>query len=289
MRSEFIRGMMTEEQIKNRIIDEEKEVVEDEVEDSSERDSSELDDTHQEVRDAEELTEEMAEWMNMTEALLFASPEPVNYRKIARFLGKLTKAQVYSIVDNLNRRYTDSGHTFRIREIAEGFQFYLLPNMTAAVERFLKKQRERRLTQAGLETLAIIAYKQPVTKGEVEHIRGVGVDGTLNTLLDRKLVTIAGRSDKVGHPLLYGTTRRFLEYFGLRDLRELPRLEEFAEAYKDKIKTDQGELLLSEQEASAMKVEQGKALTVRKNEEEYSSEESPGEGDMENEIEADEA
>jgi segregation and condensation protein B len=190
----------------------------------------------------EELTEELTERLNLTEALLFASPEPQNYKKIARFLGRLTKAEVCEVVELLNRKYTEGGHCFRIREIADGFQICLLPNMTTAVEKYFKKQRERRLTPAGLETLSIIAYKQPVTKGEVEHIRGVNIDGTLNTLLERKLVTIVGRAEKVGHPLLYGTTKKFLEYFGLKNLGELPQIEEFAESFKAKKKGPQQEL-----------------------------------------------
>ncbi len=196
----------------------------------------------------EEIAEQIAEQMNLTEALLFATPEPLDYRKISRFLGKVSKAEIGVIIQKLNEKYTEGGHSFRIREIAEGYQLCLLPNMTMAVEKFLKRQRERRLTQAGLETLAVIAYKQPVTKGEIEHIRGVTVDGPLNTLLERKLVTIAGRSDKIGHPLLYGTTKKFLEYFGLNNLKELPQLEEFAETYRVKKKIPQEELALSEED-----------------------------------------
>jgi segregation and condensation protein B len=195
------------------------------------------------------MCEEIAEQMNLTEALLFASPEPLDHKRISRFLGKLSKVDIYKVVEKLNEKYTEGGHCFRIREIADGFQLCLLPNLTMAVEKFLKRQRERRLTPAGLETLAVIAYKQPVTRGEMEHIRGVSVDGTLNTLLERKLVTIVGRAEKVGHPLLYGTTKKFLEYFGLKNLRELPRLEEFAESYKTKQKTSQEELKLNKTEA----------------------------------------
>jgi len=194
------------------------------------------------------MCEEIAEQMNLVEALLFASPEPQDHKRISRFLGKLTKADVYKVIEKLNEKYTEGGHCFRIREIADGFQICLLPNMTMAVEKFLKRQRERRLTPASLETLAIVAYKQPVTRGEMEHVRGVSVDGTLNTLLERKLVTIVGRSDKVGHPLLYGTTKKFLEYFGLKNLKELPRLEEFSETHKPKQKTSQRELELNKEE-----------------------------------------
>jgi segregation and condensation protein B len=228
----------------------------------------------------EELTEELTERMNLTEALLFASPEPLDHKKISRFLGRLSKTQVNEVVQALNERYTEGGHSFRIREIADGFQLCLLPNMTMAVEKFLKRQRERRLTQASLETLAVIAYKQPVTKGEIEHIRGVAVDGPLNTLLERKLVTIAGRAEKVGHPLLYGTTKKFLEYFGLKNLKELPRIEEFAEAYKVKKKSSQQELTLSEDEEGEKKEPKSKLKFVMKApEEDEESAEPPIEGE----------
>ncbi|MBD3217174.1 MAG: SMC-Scp complex subunit ScpB [candidate division Zixibacteria bacterium] len=227
----------------------------------------------------EELTEELTERMNLTEALLFASPEPLDHKKISRFLGKLTKTQVGEVIQALNERYIEGGHSFRIREIADGFQICLLPNMTMAVEKFLKRQRERRLTQAGLETLSVIAYKQPVTKGEIEHIRGVAVDGPLNTLLERKLVTIVGRAEKVGHPLLYGTTKKFLEYFGLKNLKELPRIDEFAEAYKIKKKSSQQELTLSEDEGGEEKEPKSRLKFVMKSpEEDVKSEEPETEG-----------
>lgn len=196
----------------------------------------------------EQISEELAEKMNLTEALLFATPEPLDFKRISRFIGKASKAEIGTIIQKLNEKYTEGGHSFRIREIADGYQICLLPNMTMAVEKFLKRQRERRLSPAGLETLAVIAYKQPVTKGEIEHIRGVTVDGPLNTLLERKLVTIAGRSEKIGHPLLYGTTKKFLEYFGLNNLKELPQLEEFAETYKVKKKIPQQELALKDED-----------------------------------------
>lgn len=196
-----------------------------------------------------EINEELIERMNLTEALLFASPEPQGYQKISRFLGKATKKDIEEVVALLNEKYTEGGHCFRIREIAEGYQICLLPNMTMAVEKYFRKQRERRLTQAGLETLAIVAYKQPVTKNEIEHIRGVGADGAISTLLERKLITITGRSDKVGHPLLYGTTKKFLEYFGLKNLKELPRLDEFKDTLAAKNGLNQQELELNKQNA----------------------------------------
>jgi len=222
-----------------------------------------------------EMDETLIEHMNLTEALLFASPEPVDYKKISHFLGKAAKKDIYEVITRLNEKYTEGGHSFRIREIADGFQLCLLPNMTLAVEKYFKRQRERRLTQAGLETLAIISYKQPVTKGEVEHIRGVNIDGPLTTLLERKLVTIIGRSEKVGHPLLYGTTKKFLEYFGLKNIDELPKLEEFAEKYRSKTATPQQELELeSDSENDPDANGEGRKIVMKRPEEEYQDNQS---------------
>ena len=160
------------------------------------------------------------------EALLFATERPLSPRRIIHFLGKSAKTDLPKLVEKLNDSFAESGRSFRVREIAGGYQLYLMPTYARAVEKFLKKQRERRLSQAALETLAVIAYKQPVSRADVEHVRGVNSDGVLSSLLERKLTAIVGRSQKVGRPLLYGTTERFLEYFGLNTLEELPRLDE---------------------------------------------------------------
>jgi segregation and condensation protein B len=160
------------------------------------------------------------------EALLFAAERPLSPRRIIQFLGKSAKTDLPKLVEKLNDSFAESGRSFRVREIAGGYQLYLMPTYARAVEKFLKKQRERRLSQAALETLAVIAYKQPVSRADVEHVRGVNSDGVLASLLERKLTAIVGRSQKVGRPLLYGTTERFLEYFGLNTLEDLPRLDE---------------------------------------------------------------
>ena len=162
----------------------------------------------------------------LLEALLFVSDSPQSPKRLIQFLGKSAKKDLYVLIQRLNESYAAEGRSFRIREVAGGYQMYLMPTYTYAVEKFLRKQRERRLSRAALETLAIIAYKQPVTKAEVEHIRGVNSDGVIASLLERKLTVIVGRSQKVGRALLYGTTNRFLEYFGLKTLDELPRLDE---------------------------------------------------------------
>ncbi len=162
----------------------------------------------------------------LLEALLFAAEHPMPPKRIIQFLGKSAKTDLPELVQKLNDSLAESGRSFRIREIAGGYQLYLMPTYTRAVEGFLKKQRERRLSQAALETLAVIAYKQPVSRADIEHVRGVNSDGVLASLLERKLAAIVGRSQKVGRPLLYGTTNRFLEYFGLNTLDELPKLDE---------------------------------------------------------------
>ncbi len=174
------------------------------------------------------MTEEMQqdERLILFEALLFASERPLSPKRIIQFLGKSAKTDLPKLVEKLNDSFAESGRSFRIREIAGGYQLYLMPTYARAVEKFLKKQRERRLSQAALETLAVIAYKQPVSRSDIEHVRGVNSDGVLASLLERKLTAIVGRSQKVGRPLLYGTTNRFLEYFGLNTLEELPRLDE---------------------------------------------------------------
>lgn len=164
--------------------------------------------------------------INLIEAVLFSAPKPVPVGELKRVLSSRHKGGIRSIVEQLNQKYTENGNSFRVREIGGGFQFYLLEEFSLAVERYFSKQRTRRLTQAGLETLAIVAYKQPVTKGEIEQIRGVASDGVIQTLLERKLIRLAGRADRVGRPLLYATTNDFLEYFGINSLDQLPKLEE---------------------------------------------------------------
>lgn len=196
----------------------------------------------------------------LLEALLFVSEgsQPVN--RIAQFLGKSARKDLPKMVEQLNESYAGEGRAFRIRQIAGGYQMHLLPTYTRAVEKFLKKQKERRLSQAALETLAVVAYKQPVARADIEHIRGVNSDGVIASLLQRRLISIVGRSSKVGRALLYGTTKQFLEYFGLDSLDELPRLEELALPEDDSLLHNQVELQLDSgpdepQEASTESVD----------------------------------
>jgi segregation and condensation protein B len=166
------------------------------------------------------------EEINAIEAILFSSPRPLGTGDLKKLLISRHKGGVKGIIDQLNQKYTDNNNSFRIRGIAGGFQFYLLPDFAIEVERYFSVQRNRRLSPAGLETLAIVAYKQPVTKNEIEQIRGVASDGVIQTLLERKMIKPAGRAERIGKPLLYATTTNFLEYFGINSIEQLPKLSE---------------------------------------------------------------
>jgi segregation and condensation protein B len=159
------------------------------------------------------------------EALLFSSDQPLPLSLLAESLDAGAD-DVMGALRALDQESTERGAGVQVREIAGGWILVTAPEHAEWVGRLLRGKKRMRLSRAALETMAIIAYKQPVTKSEVEAIRGVDSTGVLATLLERNLVTIRGRSKVVGRPLLYGTTPEFLDYFGLRDLTELPRPEE---------------------------------------------------------------
>ena len=159
------------------------------------------------------------------EALLFSSDQPLPIGLLAESLETEADEVSRALID-LGASYAGRGAGIELREIAGGWMLVTTAAQSEWVGRMLRGKKRMRLSRAALETMAIIAYKQPVTKSEVEAIRGVDSSAVLATLLERNLVTIRGRSKVVGRPLLYGTTTEFLEYFGLRDLTELPRPEE---------------------------------------------------------------
>lgn len=159
------------------------------------------------------------------EALLFASDQPLTLPLLSDAL-EMTSEDVQTELAALAADFRERNAGVELREIAGGWVFVTAPEHGEVLARMLRGKRKMRLSRAALETLAIIAYKQPVTKSEVEAIRGVDASGVLATLLERNLVTVKGRSTVVGRPLLYGTTVEFLNYFGLKDLAELPRPEE---------------------------------------------------------------
>ena len=159
------------------------------------------------------------------EALLFSSDQPLSLSLLCETL-EADPAEVSEALHRLGRDCAARDAGVELREIAGGWMLVTTPEQAEWVGRMLRGKRRLRLSRAALESMAIIAYKQPVTKSEVEAIRGVDSSAVLATLLERNLVTIRGRSKVVGRPLLYGTTQEFLEYFGLKDLSELPRPEE---------------------------------------------------------------
>ncbi len=168
----------------------------------------------------------------VVEALILASPEPINAKRISESDSALTPGKAAQAVLDLNHSYEEIGASFRIREVAGGYQFYILPDFSKYVDVLFTRRRKLRLTKAAMETLAIVAYKQPVSKVDIEHIRGVSSDGVLHNLLEKKLVNIKGRSESAGRALQYATTDEFLKFFGLNKLDDLPQMSEIEEILK---------------------------------------------------------
>ncbi len=162
---------------------------------------------------------------SILESLLFAAGDPVSLARIVQILPGYGRRDVVRALNELAEEYARDARGFRLQQVAGGYQLRTSRGNAEFVKALLA-QRPVRLTRAALETLAVIAYRQPVTRPEIEAIRGVDVDAVLTTLLDRHLARVLGRKDVVGRPLLYGTTPEFLETFGLKDLSSLPKLEE---------------------------------------------------------------
>jgi segregation and condensation protein B len=179
---------------------------------------------------------------SIVEALILASPEPLPAKKVSDLLEDMTPGKVGRAVAELNSRYYERGSSYRIREIAGGYQFYILPEFTGFVEEMFTRRRKMRLTRAALETLAIVAYRQPVTKTDIEHIRGVASDGVLHNLLEKGMIAIKGRAETVGRPLQYGTTDEFLKFFGLNSLEDLPKMKEIEELIREAEPDNEGQL-----------------------------------------------
>ncbi|MEO0086230.1 MAG: SMC-Scp complex subunit ScpB [candidate division WOR-3 bacterium] len=176
----------------------------------------------------------------IVEALLFAADEPLNLKRLA----ELTSAEedaVRAAIDELNSAYVQTGRTFRINRVAQGFQLYTLPDYADWVRRLYQHTHVIRLSRAALEVLAVVAYRQPITRPEIDKLRGVDCSGPLITLLERGLITTAGRAHRPGNPFLYRTTREFLRYFGLESLDDLPKPEEISSFLAAREETEQAE------------------------------------------------
>ncbi|MBI3811738.1 MAG: SMC-Scp complex subunit ScpB [Nitrospirae bacterium] len=163
------------------------------------------------------------------EALLFVSGEPMSLERLTEVLEGTDTDKIREALDRLRQNYDAAGRGLQIVEVAGGYQIATRSECAPWIKALEKIKSATRLSRSGLETLAIVAYKQPVTRGEVEAIRGVDSAGVLKTLLERRILKIVGRREGLGRPMLYGTTREFLHYFGLKDLSELPALKEFRE------------------------------------------------------------
>ncbi len=194
--------------------------------------------SQQDDSDVDVLAETSAEvderLVAILESVLFACGEPITLGRLADVVAGPTRGELRAALRTLAERAEQERRGLRLVEVAGGYQFRTAPEHAEWVRR-LFQQRPWRLTRATLETLAIIAYKQPITRAEIEAIRGVDVDSVLASLLGRKLVKILGRKDVIGRPLLYGTTRQFLEVFGLRDLAGLPGLSEVVGAMPESV------------------------------------------------------
>lgn len=178
---------------------------------------------------------EGSELRHIVESIVFASTEPIASEKILECIQKetVTKQDVEVAVEALNREYAGQQRAIRIIKIAGGFQFATHPQYDRWVSRLFAQKAEKKLSQASLEVLAIVAYRQPIARSEIEKIRGVNADWTIRSLMEKNLVTVVGREDAPGKPLLFGTTKSFLEHFGLFDISELPKLKEIEEIIRE--------------------------------------------------------
>lgn len=174
------------------------------------------------------------------EAVLFASDVPVGLAVLAEILGDRSHQDVRLLLTELGREYDSGGRGVVLQEIAGGFQILSRKECSPWVEQMLRSRRKIRLSKAALEALAIAAYRQPITKVEIDSIRGVDSAGVLHTLLERNLVAIKGRSKGVGRPLLYSTTSEFLAYMGLNDLSDLPELKELGPVLEERERAPEG-------------------------------------------------
>lgn len=184
----------------------------------------------------------------IVESLLFVSSEPLSVQRILAVIGDVTKAEVTQALRSLGEELEQEGRGLRLAEVAGGFRLLTKQEYAGWIKRLDKSKSTAKLSRSALESLAIIAYKQPIVRSEIEEIRGVETSGVVRTLLEWKLVRIVGRKEVPGRPIVYGTTKYFLEHFGLNDLSQLPPLREFKE--------------LGESEQAMLPMDQGERLTT---------------------------
>jgi len=185
-------------------------------------------DQDEELAEEETIESEPAEItpIQVVEAVLFAGDEPMTAKKLAEIVGAGGVKEIKQHIEQLNLKYEQMNCAFRIESIAGGFLMLTQSAFNVWLRKLLKVRSESKLTPAALETLAIIAYKQPIMRVEVEAVRGVGCGEMIRQLCEKQMVKIVGRAEELGRPLLYGTTRKFLEVFGLSSLKDLPQVED---------------------------------------------------------------
>ncbi len=169
---------------------------------------------------------------NHIEALIFCSPTPTKVADITACLSEMFNAEVpeediMGALQRIEEKFQDEIHSFQLYKAAGGYQFLTKPAYQASISIMLKQQSKKRLSTSAMETLSIIAYKQPISKTDIENIRGVNCDYAVQKLLDKGLIEILGKAETIGRPLLYGTSPKFMEYFGINDLTELPTPKDF--------------------------------------------------------------
>ena len=190
--------------------------------------------TKEEIEDGEDLAEEQepepeeieATLETVIEAVLFASDEPISPKRLVDVAEAGSVKDVNACVKALNKTYRQSGRSFRIEKISGGYQMMTLSAFNPWITKLIKVRSDNKLTPAGLEALAIVAYKQPIMRADVEAIRGVASGEILRNLMYKGMVKIVGRAEVIGRPMLYGTTKKFLDVFGLNTLKDLPKIEE---------------------------------------------------------------
>jgi len=197
----------------------------------------------------EQSREAAPDTLRILEALLFASDDLLTAARLKAVLpGNPDARAIRGMVDRINCQLQKERHPFEIVEIGGGYQFKTIAYYHPWVRQIFQEKISRRLSIQALECLSIVAYRQPLSKAEIEAIRGVISDGAMKTLLERRLITVTGRSEKVGRPLLYGTTQDFLKYFGLNKISDLPKIEEFEAMVRRKIESMPIEELKNAQE-----------------------------------------
>ncbi|MDQ7063145.1 MAG: SMC-Scp complex subunit ScpB [candidate division KSB1 bacterium] len=193
---------------------------------------------------------DVAQLKPVVEAIIFASDGPVTPKMLKNFIDESNGVDFEKVIEALNDDYQSSGRAIQIVRVAGGYQMTTRPEFATWIRKMYMGRTSNRLSRAALETLAIIAFKQPISKAEVAAIRGVNSDGVIKNLLERRLITISGRGEGIGRPLLYSTTPEFLQYFGINDISDLPKPREIEELFGEGKYVDQIIEALSSGDAS---------------------------------------